>query len=182
MTDLDQELRSLLEVELINISSDMTDAVKEISSNTLGTVRFYALCERNASEVLAKSKEIMKIIIENSLKDWPSDEDWAKKLPQWFISECAPEMSQEEANSWIKWWHSLSREQQDEVEKNKKWSLLDWLYWLEPSRRAWFWWDAQTKGNKELLIAVEVTSWPFAWGALGWLFRACGAKHIESES
>jgi hypothetical protein len=178
MLDKDNKIHLLLEVEMNRISSK-TPSV--LNSNTLGTVRFLVDCPGNASEVLAKALEVLKIIVTKSLDGWPSDASWSEVLPQWFLRECAPEMSLEEAQKWLQWWKSLDSEMQDKIEKEKKWSLLDWLYWLEPSHRKWFWWGSEELSKNQLVIAVEVIDWPFAWGALAWLLRASGAERVEPE-
>ena len=91
-------------------------------------------------------------------------------------------MSSEQAKLWLVWWKSLPLEEQIRVEIEKDWSLDNWLYWMEPNKRQWFWWDAKVLEEYDhIALAVEVRDWPFPWGALRWLFRAAGASAVEAE-
>lgn len=62
--------------------------------------------------------------------------------------------------------------------RNRGWALTDWLYWLEPSQREWFWWDASVRGADSLLVRVQVTGWPTALGSLEWVLLASGAREV----
>jgi len=91
-------------------------------------------------------------------------------------------MSPEQANKWLSWWRSLPPEEQRKAEIEKDWSLENWLYWMQPSNRQWFWWDAKVLEDYDhIALAIEVEAWPFPWGALRWLFRAAGASAVEAE-
>ena len=72
---------------------------------------------------------------------------------------------------------SLPWEKQVSLEKNKKWSLENWLVWFKPETKEWFWWnDHKFDGeieNTNFLIEVTALDDPFASGAFKWLFRAC---------
>lgn len=147
-----------------------------------GTVRFVARCPMGAAEVLEKAKSVLKCIDQTALVDWPSDEKWATILPDWFTASCAPVMTPEQAQRWLTSWKRLSRDEQARAELEKEWSLPDWLYWMEPKNRQWFWWDAKAIDDVDhILVAVEVDGWPFPWGALRWLFKASGASALEPE-
>jgi hypothetical protein len=54
----------------------------------------------------------------------------------------------------------------------------DWLYWLEPSERQWFWWDAAVERPDALRVIVEVAGWPAPLGAHDWLLLAAGAIEV----
>jgi hypothetical protein len=180
MLNKDNTINLLLEAEMNRLSSTAPNELN-VDASTLGTVRFLVDCPGNAGEVLTKVLEILKIIVKHSLDGWSTNNNWSEVLPQWFIGECAPEMSPDEAQQWLQWWKSLDAETQDKVEQENKWSLSDWLHWLEPSQRKWFWWGAKELSQEKLLVAVEVIDWPFAWGALTWLFKASGAEKVEPE-
>ena len=147
----------------------------------LGTVCFTATCAGNAWEVASNAKDVLRIVSEESLDRWPSLEEWKRKLPRWFVERCAPEMSHLEAENWLARWQSLSFEEQQRAELEKSWSLSDWLYWLKPGIRTWFWWDIAEPSGSKIVLAVEVLDWPFPWGALSWLLRASGATNVEAE-
>jgi len=147
----------------------------------MGTVQFVADCPGNAAVVLQRVKEVLSIASEHTLSGWPPDEQWRSLLPAWFLAACAPEQTQAEADKWMAWWRTLPREQQIRVDQEKEWSLHSWLYWMKPENRIWTWWDARAIDTNTVIVAVEVTFWPFPWGALRWLFRAAGARQLESE-
>ncbi len=65
--------------------------------------------------------------------------------------------------------------------REKEWSLEDWLYWMEPDNRTWTWWDGCEKDSDRLAVALEVSEWPFPWGAFSWLLVATGAKTVDAE-
>jgi hypothetical protein len=91
-------------------------------------------------------------------------------------------MSPEKAKQWLTWWRSLPPAEQAKAEIEKDWSLENWLYWMEPSNRQWFWWDAKVlQEHDHIALAIQVEAWPFPWGALRWLFRAAGASAVEAE-
>jgi hypothetical protein len=112
---------------------------------------------------------------------WPSVLQWRQLLPAWFVQSSAPEQSRAEAERWLNWWRSLPAEEQAQVTGAQRWTLADWLYWLEPSERQWFWWDAVTESPDMLRVIVEVSGWPAPLGALDWLLRAAGAIDVEHE-
>jgi len=147
----------------------------------LGVVRFNAYCYGNSNDVLMKCKEVLEIILRESSDKWPSDNYWLTILPQWFINQCSEELSPEEVEKWLTWWRELPSEEQIRVNKEEKWSLSDWLYWLQPENRQWFWWDAIPENPNILRISVEVIGWPFPWGSLDWLLRASGAISVDAE-
>jgi hypothetical protein len=102
-------------------------------------------------------------------------------MPAWFVESSAPEQSREEAERWLSWWRNLSAEEQAQVTRAQRWTLADWLYWLEPSERQWFWWDSVIESPDTLQVIVEVSGWPAPLGALDWLLRAAGAAEVAHE-
>lgn len=150
--------------------------------NGIGIVRFVIRCPLGADLVLEKAKSVLDLVESNSFGSWPDEAIWQQILPEWFVAACAQSPSPQEADRWLKWWQGLSSQEQAEAEMNKDWSLDSWLYWMEPEKRQWSWWEAQVVHRCDhVLVAVEVDSWPFPWGALRWLFRASGASAVEPE-
>jgi hypothetical protein len=147
----------------------------------LGTNRFIARSKYNSQQTLDRAKAVLKIVNENSAGEWPSDARWRELLPDWFVSRCAPEMTKEEAQAETIKWRKLTREEQVRWDSEHQWSLGEWLYWLQPGKRQWYWWDGVALDDNTAVIAVEVQDWPFPWGALGWLLRAAGADEVEAE-
>lgn len=147
-----------------------------------GTVRFIASCPFGAAEVLERVKTVLRIVDEAAITGRPMDKLWKATLPDWFVARCAPPNSQEESGRNIAWRKNLPPDEEIRIAREMDWTLDAWLYWLEPDRREWFWWDAKALVDLDhIIIAVEVDSWPFPWGALRWLFLAAGAADLSAE-
>jgi len=112
---------------------------------------------------------------------WPEVQVWSERLPQWFVRACAPEQTPEEAEAWLRWWRSLPVQEQARASREQRWTLADWLFWLETSERTWFWWGAVVDSPDTARLIVEVPGWPAPLGALDWLLRAAGAVEILHE-
>lgn len=150
--------------------------------NGIGIIRFLVRCPIEANVVLVKAKTVLKAVDEAALAGWPANGEPVPNLPEWFTSACVAEMSSEQAQQWLGWWKSLPPEEQTRAEIERDWSLQNWLYWMEPRNRQWFWWDAKLLEDYDsIALAIEVKAWPFPWGALRWLFRATGASAVEAE-
>lgn len=149
-----------------------------------GLLLFQVHCQANADVVLKNCREVLGIVIQQYKKNWLSEEEWKKKLPDWFTKACAPERTLEEEEENLIKWHELSSEEQQRQEEEEKWSMMDWISWFEPSddpfnQRTWFWWDAFIKEPNLLLVIVEVVDIPVPLGSLIWLLRASGALKVE---
>jgi hypothetical protein len=57
----------------------------------------------------------------------------------------------------------------------------DWLYWMRPDERQWFWWESRMASPDAGLVSVEVADWPAAVGSLLWLLRASGVDDLVVE-
>ncbi len=147
----------------------------------LGTVRFICHASCNSIRVIEKAKAILRIINQNSLGSWPSEVEWGRLLPSWFVEKCESDKSVAESQKWLDWWRTLNDEQKADVERNLAWTLDGWLYYLAPEQRQWFWWDAVAMTEHDFVVAIEAQEWPFPSGALAWLLRASGAKRVEAE-
>lgn len=173
------DIVSRLQAEIRRLAFGPT---KDEKPKGLGTVRFIARCPIGATDVITGVKSVLRIIDDASLTRWPDQRGWQTKLPEWFISACAPPNTAEQADQWLQWWKKLSPDEQARVEAEKDWSLGNWLYWMEPANRQWFWWDAEALTDCDhVVVAIEVDAWPFPWGALRWLFKAAGASVLEPE-
>lgn len=128
--------------------------------------------------LIARCTEVMTAVLEATTQPWPSRSEWAEILPPWFVSRCARESTPEEDAAWLAWWRGLDGERRAVEARNRPWSLSDWLYWLQPDERTWYWWQAATEGLREVRIEVAVPGWPVPLGSLGWLLAACGADHV----
>lgn len=99
-------------------------------------------------------------------------------VPAWFVQACAPEPTAAERERWLAWWRTLDHAGKVVAERERGWTLQEWLSWMEPQERTW-WWDAQPTSEFDATIAVEVEGWPTALGALEWLLTASGASTIS---
>ena len=148
----------------------------------IGTVRFIVRTTTDRpADIVARTREVLLIVNEASRVVWPSAEKWRKLLPSWFVASCAPERSKQEADAWLAQWEAMSWEEKQRVERDKRWSLQNWLYCFQPEERTWYWWDAANIDDGSAIVAVEVESWPFPWGELSWLLRAAGAETVDPE-
>jgi hypothetical protein len=171
----DEELRHLLN------ESNSEDVLEEV-----GIVIFKISCADNALLVLQRCKEVMQLILDHQMRKWPSEEEWYKLLPKWFIGACAPEKTLEEDEDYLEKWRQLSPQEQMLLEESP-WSIMEWVSWFEPSedsynQRCWFWWNAFIKDANTLVIAVAVVDFPTPYGSLFWLLKASGAIKIEEAN
>lgn len=146
-----------------------------------GTVSCVARCRCDAGQVGERAREVLRVVLAQADQSWPALSEWRLLLPPWFVESSAGEQSLEEAGRWLSWWRSLPAEERASVARARAWTLSDWLYWLQPSERQWFWWDALVENTDTLRVVVEVSGWPAPLGALDWLLRAAGAVEVIFE-
>ena len=93
--------------------------------------------------------------------------DWKSELPEWFISKCRPERTEEQKIEYLKWWDSLSIEEKNKHSQKKQiWSLKNWLYWMDPDEREWYWGKAESISDDEIMLTILVYGHPFPDGSL----------------
>ena len=144
----------------------------------IGTITFALRCDGNAKEILHNIVAVLKAVISESENGWSEETDWRSILPKPFVASCADEMTPSEAEEWLQRWQALSQEERDAEDRDRKWSLANWLYWMKPSERQWQWWDSNIFDASHLVVRIAVNSWPFGCGAITWLFRAAGARMV----
>jgi hypothetical protein len=137
-------------------------------------VDYTAECGNEASEVNQRIKDVIKTIIETDLSFDEPIEKWEVILPEWFIKNCSPEISKDEAEK------LLSTPRGYEILESM-WTLTGFIYWFRPEMRSWYWLSSKVKNENTLLIKVLVYGYPFASGALKWLITAAGAKDITEN-
>ena len=142
----------------------------------LGLVRFVVVCNGNAVAVLETATAVMRVVCLGFSQGFKDEINWRSVLPVRFSGACAKEMSPEESERWLKRWQSLSDQEREEEERNRTWSLDNWMYWMDPRERSWQWWDAVIVSPDRINVSLVVNSWPFGWGAVSWLFRGSGAS------
>ncbi|HSR23576.1 MAG TPA: hypothetical protein VLW53_08495 [Candidatus Eisenbacteria bacterium] len=102
-------------------------------------------------------------------------------VPDWFRDACRPEWTPEELQEEMRRRRSLSLEDRAVVERTARWSLRNWLAWLDPEQRSWWWWDGRVETDGRLVVEVLVEGHPFASGALLWMLRAVGCTEITED-
>lgn len=140
-----------------------------------------ARCAGDAPEVLARAREVMAAVLANSDGAWPSDEDWRGLLPSWFVEACADEETPEQTRERLARWEHLTFAERARETEHDAWSLDNWILWLEPEERQWFWWSAEAADPDQVVLRVEVPDWPAPTGALEWLLRASGAVEVTID-
>jgi hypothetical protein len=154
--------------------NDELDRVRNGSAQPLGGDRYIVHCDGKAADVIRRSREVLEAVRVATTSGWPTDGDWPRLLPAWFVAKCAPEMSREEDERALAEWRA-----QGSREWKRPWSLLAWLHWFKPGQRAWFWWDATIESDKKAVVTVESHEPP--WGSLEWLLLASGAREVVPE-
>ena len=109
----------------------------ETKPGGIGTVQFLAQCPGSAAQTLARAKEVLVLVGEQSLLRWLSVDEWRRILPRWFLDRCVPARTEDEDNKWMAWWRSLSAERQAKVDAEEPWPLEGWLYWMQPENVEW---------------------------------------------
>lgn len=132
--------------------------------------------------VVERVKSVLLAVLGRA-RDWPDDELWPSLLPAWFVSACAPQLSDKAAGDWLARWRRLPAPEQARIAEQEPWSLSNWLYWFNPDEggadRGWRWWSSGSNGDGTGWLDVEIAGAPYASGVLRWLLRAAGATAIR---
>jgi len=154
-----------------------------------GTVNLVGRCDGNAEDVVARCKDILRLVIPVDEKEWHSVDEWRKILPVWFVRSFAPERKEKpraalDYEAWLKLSDDAKKGRARKTEKYNReaeWSLEAWLFWLHPSERPWRYWDCSAANPDEVNWFVEVDGWPNALGAPMQLLKVCGADEVVYE-
>jgi hypothetical protein len=143
------------------------------------------ICPGNSEVVLERIKEVLNLVNIAARSSWPENwRDWHKFLPRWFLSKCTLEEAGLKRDPELIWLpldslNSWASERRGEMET--PWPLADWVYWMAPERRDWYWWEGVVIDQKNLEIQMEIRNWPFPDGPLDWLARAAGAYRLLGD-
>jgi hypothetical protein len=163
-----------------------TDELRRLNTGPLadekpggaGLERFLAHRAGDAAEVLARCKEVMRIVLTQDVERWPTDEEWKFLLPDWFVAACADE---DTVRQKTQRWFELSEEERAAATASDVWSVEAFVYWFLPEERQWFWWDASILDANTVEILVQVLGDPYPWGTLWWLSIASGAIRVDRD-
>lgn len=117
---------------------------------------YFFHCDGNAVEVLVRALEVLVGANELALRPvWPSLQECAESLPEWFVDHCLSE------GQWVEWsakqppFYSLPVEDWGRAEIATPWTLGSWIYWMNPAHRDWLWWSAEARGETLVLVHVD---------------------------
>lgn len=145
----------------------------------LGLIEVEVLAEGAVLDVIEKSRDVLRAVLCMTLDEWRLPDAGTARLPEWFVAACAPERPPEVDAQWLVWWRALDLEAKARAADERPWTFADWLHWMHPDERQWFWWDARIDADGTATVVVEVLEWPSATGALEWLLRAAGASSVQ---
>lgn len=138
--------------------------------------------DTSAHETLSKVVDVLERVITTLARgEWPSTEEWASSiLPRWLADAFSPEMSAEDVEQWLSQWRAADFATQVRMEKQKGWSLEEWLHWFAagPDERQWCWGNAAVQSDNSFDVTIFASGTPFASGALTWLIEAAGAEQV----
>ena len=147
----------------------------------VGVVRYVVGHELPGELILTNARSVLAAVDESYLQQPGGAKVLRSSLPHWFTQAFEAPLTDEQAAEQLRRWRNMNVEERAASEQNEKWSIDAWLYWMDPTNREWFWWDAVVLSVNHSAVAVEVTSWPFAWGAFRWLLKASGASRVDPE-
>lgn len=156
------------------------DAWREWPGKRESAVSFVLDCDSHADESLFRIVAVLKVMV--SCTD--SEEVMQRAgqlLPEWFVVQFAPRMSEKEEAEWLEEWEHMTDAERVNAVREERWSLEEWVYWFRHDVRVWTWSGARVRDDGRLEVCVETTELPFPTGALHWLFRACGAREVVAE-
>jgi hypothetical protein len=158
-----------------------TDEIAQLNSDSLNkdnqrlfTTELIAHCGGNAFDVLEKTKQVLKRVIDCELLSEDSYEDWHNILPFWFVERCVPELSIQDVER-------LRRHDPRFELGEQSWSVEGFVYSFRPEERSWYWFNGLIKDPNILVVQVLVEGFPFAIENLVFLLEAAGAQKIERE-
>lgn len=110
----------------------------------------------NPSEVLLKTKEVMRIISQYAYTNaWPANNEWDKLLPKWFVE-------------------SMTLKSDEDILNDKnQWDFESWIEGMY--NRAWVWWSSEIRDNT-IVVIIETLNIPYSFEPLLYIFYAQGIK------
>jgi hypothetical protein len=144
----------------------MADQVERIERNVSGeapppvALRLRFESPTNPEEVLERTQHVMREVAAAQAADWPSDDDWRRRLPEWFLRSFEG--------------HTL-----DELMSDP--NLWDFGSWLDAMKApGWEWWSSEVT-EKEGNVRCVAHADPFGVEPLMYLLRSAGASEVEFE-
>ena len=136
--------------------------------------RVYARSNANARDVLGRVREVMSHVVRDVNAPWPTDEEWLRELPAWFVEASPRENGPPEPGM-------APLPAEIAGEDVERWAVESFVYWFEPDQREWWWWGATLVSNDEIVVCLAVHELTVFHAALDWLLYASGAVSVEDE-
>lgn len=115
---------------------------------------------KTAAEVLERTRQVMALVASAQMGEWPSDDEWKRSLPGWFVSSFEG--------------HSFEDLLADP-------SLWDFGSWIDAMKNpGWEWWSCEAAQRIGTVRSMAHTA-PFAIEPLIYLLRASGASDVEFQ-
>jgi len=123
-------------------------------------LRLRFLSTTSGDEVLERARQVMRLVAVAQAQVWPSDDDWRRRLPEWFISSFEG--------------HNL----EELLARPELWDFGSWLDAMKSP--GWEWWSCQSDDRGGTVRAVAHSD-PFSIEPLIYLLRVAGASGVEFD-
>lgn len=150
----------------------------EMPAAGLGALELFVVSESSAEAVLDLVRQVLLRINRASRRPWPSLDQWRWLLPRWFVARAGDELTREQVLEYLDWLALLPSTEARRIEEEQPWSLGDWLHWMHPERREWYWLGGVLVEERRALVRLEIHVVPAAWDAFRWLARTAGASDV----
>lgn len=144
----------------------MVEQFERIDQNTSGEappavgLRLQFLSAARPEDVLARTRQVMRLVAAVQQGKWPTDEEWRRRLPEWFL-------------------HTFERHSVDQLMANP--NLWDFGSWLDAMKHpGWEWWSSGASDTGGIVRCVAHAD-PYAVEPLIYLIRSAGASEVEFE-
>jgi hypothetical protein len=110
--------------------------------------------------VLERIRHVMRLVAAAGKSAWPTDEEWRRRLPEWFL--CTFEG------------HSVDQLMTDP----NLWGFGSWLDAMK--HPGWEWWSSAAS-EREGVVRCSADSDPYSIEPLIYLLRSAGASEVDFE-
>jgi len=117
-------------------------------------------CSEEPGAVLDRIRDVMRVVVTQRAKDWPSDDWWMLNLPDWF-AEPAKRRSIEAC-----------------IQDRTLWLLDSWVAAIKDT--GWLWWSSKVS-DAGLEINLCAYEHPYRIEVFEYLMRAAGATGLDFQ-
>lgn len=145
---------------------------------------FLVKCHGNANHVRQLIKDILLIF--NDIyrhSRWPDFDEWLEILPKSFTEKFLPELDEANIEKLRRAWFKMSYEEKlEQAATKQQWRLSNWLVYMMPDERIWFWWGDAILGEQTqddyFILAVNLSEPYYSFEFLEIFIKNCGADEI----